>query len=156
MIKTPCESCQGSGRIKKKHKVRVKIPAGIDSGYRLRVTGAGDAGQKGATAGDLYVFINVEAHPLFERERNNLYHRLKLSFTQAILGDEIKVPIINGKTSLKIPRGTQPNTTFRIKGHGMPSLEGREHGDLYILVEVEIPTKLSKNQEELLRNFKNA
>lgn len=154
VIKTPCETCQGSGRVKRKHKVKIKIPAGIDSGYRLRVAGAGDAGSKGASPGDLYVFITVEPHPLFNRDGNNLYHRLKISFIQAILGDEISVSTLDGQTTLTIPRGTQPNTSLRIKGKGMPSLEYRERGDLYILVEVEIPQKVTREQEELLRKLK--
>jgi len=156
VIATPCESCQGEGRLKKSHKVKVKIPPGIDTGSRLRVAGTGDAGSKGAPSGDLYVFIHVEPHPLFNRDGANLYHRTKIPFVQAILGGEIKVPTIDGETTLKIPTGTQPNTNFRIKGKGMPSLEHRERGNLYVLVEVEIPKKLTKEQEELLKRFKNA
>ena len=156
VISTPCEDCRGDGRIKKTHKVSIKIPAGIDSGYRLRVAGAGDAGRKGAPAGDLYVFIEVEAHPYFNRDGNDLYYRAKISFIQAILGDEIEIPTIDGKTSLKITPGTQPNTKFKIKDEGMPSLEYRGRGNLYVLVEVNIPAKISKAQEELLNKFKNA
>lgn len=151
-----CENCKGEGRAKKSHKIKVKIPAGIDSDYRLRVAGAGDAGSKGSPPGDLYVFIHVEPHPLFNRDGANLYHRTKISFVRAILGDQIKIPTIEGETTLKIPPGTQPNTNFRIKGKGMPSLEHREPGSLYVLVEVEIPAKLTKAQEELLKKFKNA
>jgi molecular chaperone DnaJ len=156
VIATACESCQGEGRVKKSHKVKVKIPQGIDSGSRLRVSGAGDAGSKGSPPGDLYVFIHLEPHPLFNRDGENLYHRTKISFIQAILGDEIKIPTIDGKATLKIPPGTQPNTNFRIKGKGMPSLGRRERGNLYVLAEVEIPSKLTREQAELLKRFKNA
>jgi molecular chaperone DnaJ len=156
VIATACESCQGEGRVKKSHKVKVKIPQGIDTESRLRVSGAGDAGSKGSPSGDLYVFIQVEPHPLFNRDGENLYHRTKVSFIQAILGDEIKIPTIDGEATLKIPPGTQPNTNFKIKEKGMPSLERRERGNLYVLVEVGIPTKLTREQAELLKRFKNA
>lgn len=156
MIASPCGECHGEGRVKKSHKVKIRIPPGIDSGYRLRVAAAGDAGAKGSPPGDLYLFIQVEPHPLFNRDGENLYYRTKLSFVQAILGDEINVPAIDGKTTLKIPRGTQPNTNFRIKGKGMPILNRHERGDLYVLVEIEIPTNLTKEQEELLQKYKSA
>ncbi|NQT30118.1 MAG: molecular chaperone DnaJ [Candidatus Saganbacteria bacterium] len=156
VISSPCSHCKGEGRIKKKTKVSVKIPAGIDNGYRLRITGAGDFGVKGSPAGDLYVFIYVEQHPLFNRDGANLYFRTKISFIQAILGDEITIPTLAGETLLKIPKGTQPNSNFKIKGKGLPSLNHREHGSLYVLVEVEIPSKPSKQQEELLRKYNNS
>lgn len=156
VITSPCHNCKGEGRVKKTHKVKMEIPAGIDSGYRLRVGGAGDAGPKGTPSGDLYVFIQVEPHALFNRDGDNLYFRTKISFVQAILGDEIDVPTIDGKATLKIPRGTQPNTNFRIRGKGIPSLARRDRGHLYILVEVEIPTKLTRAQEDLLKKYKNA
>ena len=156
VISSPCQECKGEGRTRKGHRVTVKIPPGIDSGYRLRVAGAGDAGSKGSPPGDLYVFISVEHHPLFNRDGENLYYRTRISFIQAILGDEIKIPTLNGETILKIPAGTQPNTNFNIKGKGMPVLNRRECGNLYVLVEVEIPAKLSREQEELLKKFKNA
>ncbi len=156
IIKDPCPHCQGAGREKKKHKIKLKIPSGIDSGYRLRVAGAGDAGEKGAPSGDLYVFIMVEPHPFFNRDGDNLYHQIKIPFIQAILGAEIEVPTLTGKAKLKIPKGTQPNTTFRIKNQGMPGLNQRDKGHLYVLVEIEIPTKLTRQQEELLKQYKNA
>jgi molecular chaperone DnaJ len=156
VIQSPCADCKGSGREKKRHKVKVKIPTGIDSGYRLRVAGAGNAGTKGGPPGDLYVFITVETHPLFNRDGANLYFRTEISFIQAILGDEIKVPTLGSEATLKIPPGTQPNTNFRLKEKGMPHLNRREHGDLYVLVEIKIPAKITKEQEELLRKFKSA
>lgn len=156
VVSSPCPNCGGSGREKKKHKVKVKIPAGIDSGYRLRVAGAGNAGSRGGQPGDLYVFISVAPHPLFNRDGANLYYRTEISFIQAVLGDEIEVPTIEGKAVLKIPPGTQPNTNFKLKDRGLPVLQGRGHGDFYVLVEVKIPTKISQGQAELLKKFKNA
>jgi molecular chaperone DnaJ len=156
VISVACDTCHGEGRLRKTHRVKVKSPAGIDSGHRLRVAGAGDAGSKGASPGDLYVFIQVEPHPLFNRDGENLYYRNKISFVQAIVGDEIKIPTLEGDVTLKIPPGTQPNTNFRVKGKGLHSLEGREKGSLYVLVEIEIPNKISRGQEEILRKFKDA
>jgi len=154
IIKDPCPACHGSGREKKKHKVTVKVPAGIDSGYRLRVAGAGDAGEKGAPAGDLYVFIMVEPHGLFNREGDNLYFQAKISFIQAILGDAIEIPTLTGTATLKIPKGTQPNTTFKIKNQGVPNLNHRDKGHLFVLVQIDIPTHLSREQEELLKKYR--
>ncbi|MGB9612918.1 MAG: molecular chaperone DnaJ [Candidatus Margulisiibacteriota bacterium] len=155
VIQSPCPNCKGSGRERKKHKVKIKIPAGIDSGYRLRVPAGGNAGSKGGQPGDLYVFITVEPHPIFNRDGANLYCRREISFLQAILGDEVEIPTLEGKTTLKIPPGTQPNTNFKIKGKGIYDFERKEVGDLYVLVEVKIPTKLTKEQEELLRKFQS-
>ncbi|MFC1568379.1 molecular chaperone DnaJ [Candidatus Margulisiibacteriota bacterium] len=155
-ITSPCQSCHGEGRVKKNLKVKIKVPAGIDSGSQLRVAGAGDAGLKGTPAGDLYIFIQVEPHPLFNRDGDNLYHRTSISFIQAILGDEVNIPTIDGEAGLKIPPGTQPNTNFKIKDKGMPNLNRRVRGNLYVLVEVKIPTDLSRAQEELLKKYKNA
>ncbi|MDD4179696.1 MAG: molecular chaperone DnaJ [Candidatus Margulisbacteria bacterium] len=153
VIGSPCPECQGSGREKKRHKVKVKVPAGIDSGLRLRISGAGNAGDKGGTPGDLYVFITVDPHPLFNRDGENLYYRTKISFIQAILGAEIKVPTLSGEITFKIPAGTQPNTNFKLKEKGLPVLQGHGRGDLYVLVEVEIPTKVSREQAELLKKY---
>ncbi|MFA4844470.1 MAG: molecular chaperone DnaJ [Candidatus Margulisiibacteriota bacterium] len=155
-IKSPCPTCGGSGREKKKHVVRLKVPAGIDSGYRLRVAGAGNAGDTGGPPGDLYAFITVEQHPLFNRDGANLYHRQAITFRQAILGDEIVVPTLSGKTVLKVPAGTQPNSTFKLKEKGVPHLGRNSRGDLYVQIEVVIPAKITRQQEELLRNFDHA
>ncbi|HVN66955.1 MAG TPA: molecular chaperone DnaJ [Candidatus Sulfotelmatobacter sp.] len=154
-ISSPCPTCHGDGREKKKHAVKIKVPAGIDSGYRLRVAGAGNAGTHGGAPGDLYVFITVEPHPLFNRDGANLYHRAEISFVQAILGAEIKVPTLDGNTVLKVPAGTQPNTNFKIREKGLPVLQGRGRGDLYVLVEIKIPAKVSPEQAALLNKFQN-
>ena len=156
VIQSPCPTCRGSGREKRKHQVKVRIPIGIDSGHRLRVAGAGNAGGKGAPPGDLYVFISIEPHPRFNRDGANLFYRTEISFIQAILGDEINVPTLEGEAVLKIPTGTQPNTNFKLKEKGMHYLNKRDRGDLYVLVEIRIPTKISREQEELLRRYKNA
>ncbi|MEA3492806.1 MAG: molecular chaperone DnaJ [Candidatus Margulisiibacteriota bacterium] len=155
-ISSPCESCRGEGRVKKSQKIRIKIPAGIDSGYRLRVSGAGDSGPRGTQTGDLYLFIYVEEHPLFNRDGANLYYRTGVDFTKAILGAEIKIPTLDGEATLKIPAGTQPNTNFRLKGKGLPVLNRRERGDLYVLVEIQIPKRINREQAELLKKYKNA
>ncbi|MFH1386069.1 MAG: molecular chaperone DnaJ [bacterium] len=155
-ISAPCPTCHGNGREKQKHKVKVKIPAGIDSGYRLRVAGAGNAGTHGGQPGDVYVFISVDQHPLFNRDGANLYYRQEISFLQAILGDEIKIPTLDGEATFKIPAGTQPNTNFRLKNKGLPHLGRREKGDLYVLVEIKIPANITKGQHELLKKFKAA
>jgi molecular chaperone DnaJ len=156
VINDPCPTCRGEGRVKKTQKINVKIPAGIDNDFRLRVTGAGDVGPKGAANGDLYIFIQVEPHPLFNRDGDQLYYRTKISFIQAALGDEIKVPTLDGQATLRIPPGTQPNSNFKLKGKGMPSVNKREKGDMHILVEVEIPTKLNNAQRDLLEKYKHA
>jgi molecular chaperone DnaJ len=156
VIQSPCPDCRGGGKEKKRHKVKVRVPAGIDSGYRLRIGGAGNAGSHGGPPGDLYVFISVEPHPLFNRDGVNIYTRSEISFVDAILGSEIKVPTLEGEATLKIPPGTQPNTNFRLKEKGLPHLGRRERGDLYVLIEVKIPAKISREQEELLKKIKYA
>jgi molecular chaperone DnaJ len=155
-IPAPCSDCKGIGRIRHSKKISVKIPAGIDNDYRLRVKGEGDAGQKGGPAGDLYVFISVKEHPIFKREGSDLYARISISFVQASVGDEIEVPVLGGKEKLKIPAGTQVGTTFRLKGKGMPSIHGRGKGDEYITLTVSIPTDLSHEEKELLKKFQEA
>lgn len=156
VIKVVCSKCQGQGRIKDFRKVSVKIPKGIDSGYRLRIPREGDAGIKGGPPGDLYVFIRVEEHHLFKRDGATLFYVSKIPFTKAALGSEIEIPTLDGTTNLKIPRGTQPASVFKIKGKGMPYLNNRGHGDLLVKVEVTIPTSLSKEELDLLQKFAKA
>lgn len=154
IITNPCKSCRGSGRVRTNKKVTVKIPKGIDNGYRLRITGEGDAGQRGAQSGDLYVFIKVYEHSKFRRQADNLFISEKIDFVSAILGETIEIKTLTGTASLKIPPGTQPNTVFKIKEEGMPHLNGYRKGDLYIEVQIEIPTRLSKEQIDLLKKIK--
>ena len=140
--------------MKKKQTVKFRIPAGIDSGYRLRVTGAGNAGTRGGRSGDLYAFVTVSPHRDFERDGSDLYYKQKISYIKAALGAAIEIPLIDGgKTALIIPQGTQPGTTFRMKGKGMPDINGRGRGDQYVIVTVEIPAKLGREETELLKKL---
>lgn len=153
MVNHPCPDCSGSGKIRVKKKVTVKIPAGVDSGSRLRLTGEGETGGNGGPPGDLYVFINVKPHNFFKRNGTDVLCLLEISFIQAALGDEIKIPTLTGEETLKIPKGTQYGEIFRFRGEGIPSLRGGRRGDQIIQVEVKTPTRLSKKQEKLLRDF---
>jgi len=152
-ITSPCPDCNGQGTLRGHHKVKIKVPAGMESGYNLRVPKAGDAGKRGGDPGDLYVFVTVKQHSLFDREGADLIYKLKISFVKAALGCNIEVPIIDGKAELRIPAGTQPNSTFKMKGKGLNRLRGSGRGDHYVLVEVETPTSLSSEQSELLEKF---
>jgi len=152
-ISSPCGKCRGTGRIRKTQTIKVRIPAGVESGHRLRVQGAGDAAMRGGTPGDLYIFVKILPHESFERDGSNLHHRKKISIVQAALGAEVKVPTITGTATLKIPPGTQPGTMFRMRGKGMPRLGGMGTGDEYVTVEVEIPTRLSREQSDILKKF---
>lgn len=154
IISNPCRGCRGSGRVRMDKKVSVKIPQGIDNGYKLRITGEGDAGQRNAPSGDLYVFIKVYEHARFRRQADNLFTSEKIDFVSAILGETIEIKTLAGTSSLKIPPGTQPNTVFKIREEGMPHLNGYRKGDLYVEVQIEIPTRLSKEQIDLLKKIK--
>ncbi len=153
VITNPCTECRGAGRVRKTKAVSVKIPAGVDNGSRLRLTGEGEPGGHGGPPGDLYVFIHVESHEFFERDQTNVICQIPISFIQAALGDKVKVPTLNGEKSLDVPKGTQPGDIFRFKGEGIPSLRGGRKGDQIIQVLVKTPTNLSKKQEALLREF---
>lgn len=150
VIKEPCPLCQGQGRVRNEKVLGIKIPAGVDDGTRLRLAGEGEAGVNGGPPGDLYVALKVRAHPFFERRGNDLYCTIPLSITQAALGAEIKVPTLRGHEKLRIPEGTQPGSVFRIRGLGIPSVEGRGAGDLYVVIHVVIPRNLSREQRRLL------
>ncbi|MFA4858060.1 MAG: molecular chaperone DnaJ [Candidatus Margulisiibacteriota bacterium] len=152
-ISNPCDECRGAGRTRQRAKIKIAIPAGIDNGYKLRIEGKGDVGPRGGSSGNLYAFINVKRHPVFRRDGADLYYKYTAGITQAALGDEIQIPTIDGEVTLKIPKGTQPSTTFRLREKGMPHLHRRERGDLYVLVEVKTPTHLNQKQEELLKEF---
>ncbi len=151
---SPCSSCKGTGRNIGTSKIKVNIPAGIDNGHRLKIQGAGDAGIKGGQNGDLYIFISIKPHDKYKRQGDNLFTIEKIDFVSAILGDEITIMVFDEKTTLKIPPGTQPNTVIKIKGKGMPRLNYGGRGDLFVEVQVQIPTRLSKNQVELLKKIK--
>lgn len=155
IIKEKCVECHGSGKVKKQRQIHVKIPAGVDEGAQLRVTGEGEAGTRGGPPGDLYVVIRVKPHDFFDREGDDIYCEIPLTFTQAALGDDIEIPTLTEKVKLKIPAGTQTNTYFRLKGKGVPRLRGYGQGDQHVKVTVVTPTSLSDDQRELLREFAN-
>ncbi|MET0623034.1 MAG: molecular chaperone DnaJ [Pyrinomonadaceae bacterium] len=153
VIRTPCESCKGAGRVEREKQIEVKIPAGVETGSRLRLAGEGEAGAQNGPAGDLYVVIHVKEHETFERQGNNLYASVPVTFAQAALGAETTVPTLEGQEALKIPAGTQTGTVFRLKGHGMPVLGGRGRGDLFVSVTVVTPTTLTREQRKLLEQL---
>src|SRR5262249_19221588 len=150
VITDPCAQCKGEGRTLRQKLVDAKIPAGVEDGTRIRVSGLGEAGVFGGPAGDLYVVLHVKDHPFFAREGNNLYCAIPVSFTQAALGAELQVPTLDGEQTLKIPEGTQSGTTLRIRNKGVPVLNGHGKGDLFVEIRVQTPGKLSKRQRELL------
>lgn len=152
-ISEPCPSCDGAGRKEVRKNIEVKIPAGVDSGSRLRLSGEGEAGPNAGPSGDLYVFLTVTEHDLFEREGEDLSIDIPISFVQASLGDEIEVPTIDGKAKMKIPAGTQSETSFRLKGKGMPEIHSSHRGSQYVKISVKVPTKLNKKQTELLKQY---
>lgn len=154
MVTEPCTSCAGQGRIKKKEQLTIKIPAGIDSGMRLRIGGQGDAGEGGGPPGDLYVYITVEPHPVFVREGDDILLELPLSFSEAALGCTKELPTPrHGATRIVIPEGTQSEKVFRIRGKGMRNVHGQGEGDLIIKVVLETPVGLSERQKEILKSF---
>lgn len=154
VITDPCKVCRGQGVVKEKQHVKVHIPAGVDSGMRLKMSGYGDAGQGGGPAGDLYVFITVDPHPIFEREGNDIILDLPVSFSEAALGSKKDVPSLFSHTCrLTIPEGTQNGKVFRIRGEGFPNVHGQGKGDLLVRIFVETPTKLTDQQKELLEQF---
>ena len=154
-IGKPCSACNSNGKVQANENVTVKIPKGVDDGTRIRVSGKGEAGSKGGSNGDLYLFISINNHDIFKRSEENLYYELPISFTDAALGTSVEVPSIDGgKSKIKIPAGTQHGKQFRLKGKGMPILRRSSFGDLYIRIIPEVPVSLSKKQKELLEEFK--
>jgi molecular chaperone DnaJ len=155
VIENPCRSCRGEGRVDKPQMLKVEIPAGVDTGTRIRLQGKGEAGQRGAPPGDLYIFLHVQPHAVFEREGTTLATRVPVSFTTAALGGCVEIPDLDGSTNrLDIPAGIQSGKQLRIRGAGMPVLQGRGRGDLVVEIAVETPTKLSKKQKEILEEFR--
>jgi molecular chaperone DnaJ len=153
IIKTPCEKCQGAGRIEREKSMEVKIPAGVETGSRLRIAGEGEAGAQGGSSGDLYVVIHVAEHEDFERQGSNLYSSVPVTFAQAALGAQVNIKTLSAQHDLKIPAGTQTGTVFRVKGQGMPVLGGRGRGDLFVSVTVVTPTTLTREQRKLLEQL---
>ena len=150
IIDTPCPDCQGTGKVKKQVTVNIDVPAGIDNGNSLNIRGEGEPGDLGGPNGDLYIVVSVKPHKLFTREGNDLKLEIPIGFDQAALGDTVTVPTLEGKVSYKIPPGTQPGTKFRLKGKGVPSLRTGRKGDLYITVNLEVPTKLNGSQKKAI------
>ena len=153
VLASPCRECQGQGRVRAKKQVQVKVPAGVDSGTRLRLRGEGESGYRGGIDGDLYVRIEVEPHPFLERDGDNLHCKISISFLQAILGDAVEIPTLEGAKTVKIGAGTQPGAVIRLSGQGVPRLRGFGRGDLFVEVEVKIPGDVTQRQEEILREF---
>ncbi len=157
IIDDPCTACAGQGRVRKTTSLNVDVPAGVDDGTRLRVPGKGEAGVRGGGAGDLYVFIRVAPHPLFHRDGPHIQCRVPISMATAALGGQIEVPTVGGKRArITIPEGTQTGRQFRLKGKGMPTLRGRQTGDMYVQVAVETPVNLTSKQKKLLKEFADA
>jgi molecular chaperone DnaJ len=152
-VSDPCTSCRGEGRVQRDSRIKLRIPAGVDTGTRLRSSGNGDGGVRGGEAGDLYVFLHVRDHDVFERDGADLFCEVPLPFTVAALGGELKVPSLDGQSSIKIPAGTQGGTVFRLRDKGILSLSTKRRGDLHVRAQVEVPTKLSTEQQDKLRAF---
>ncbi len=153
IIRNPCPRCNGRGRTNVKKKLKVNIPAGIDTGARVKLSGEGEAGTNGGRRGNLYLIINVLEHPIFERDGYDIFCRVPISITQASLGTELEVPTLEGKAKITVPAGTQNDKVFRLKQKGIPKLQRSGKGDLYVRIVVEVPTNLSKKQKELLQEF---
>ncbi|CAN5705589.1 molecular chaperone DnaJ [soil metagenome] len=152
-IAKPCPSCRGAGRIARERKLTVKIPAGIATGQQLRLHGEGEHGTAGGPTGDLYVVVHVQEHDIFQREGDDLYCELPIHYPTLALGGSIKVPTLNGHEDLDIPGGTQPGARFRVRGKGMPNVNGRGHGDLHVIARAAVPKKLTKEQKRILEEF---
>ena len=153
ILEKPCKSCHGNGKRERSSKIKLRIPPGVDAGSRLRSTGNGEAGFRGGPTGDLYVMLHVKAHEFFQRDGDDLLCEVPVSFIQAALGAEIEVPTLEGRATIKVPAGTQPATTFRVKGSGVKNLQGYGHGDLHVRVQVEVPTRLNQEQKAKLQEF---
>lgn len=153
VIRNPCKTCRGQGRVEKEKSLEIKIPAGVGTGSRLRVSGEGESGANGGPPGDLFVVIHIKEHDMFERQGANLYSAVPVTFAQAALGAEINVKTLDGEEELKIPAGTQTGTVFRIKSKGLPALDGRGRGDLFVAVTLITPKTLTKEQRKLLEQL---
>ncbi len=155
-IKEQCPDCHGQGKVRDERTLSVKVPAGVDTGDRIRLSGEGEAGDAGAPPGDLYVQMHIKQHDIFERDDENLYCEVPIDFVTAALGGELEVPTLDGKVTLKIPQETQTGKMFRLRGKGVPAMRGGYKGDLFCKVLIETPVKLTKHQRELLGEFRNS
>jgi len=155
-ISDPCKDCHGAGRVKDRTRIRLKIPAGIEEGSRLRSSNNGDAGMRGGPNGDLYVVIQIRAHDVFERDGHDLHCQMPISYPIAALGGELPVPTLDGQANLRVPPGTQGGSTFRLRGQGMKHLDSERKGDLYVHVQIAVPSKLNAEQKEKLQEFSKA
>jgi molecular chaperone DnaJ len=153
IIEKPCRVCRGAGRREKTSRITIRIPAGVDTGTRLRSIGNGEGGLRGGPAGDLYVVVHVREHEIFQRDGDDLLCEVPISFAQAALGAEVEVPTLTGRASIRVPAGTQPATIFRLKGRGIKNLQGFGQGDLLVRVAVEVPTRLTSAQRTKLEEF---
>jgi molecular chaperone DnaJ len=153
LIQKPCHTCHGEGRTERTSKIKIKVPAGVEDGTRLRSSGQGEGGAHGGSAGDLYVVLHVEAHEIFQRDGTDLFCNVPISFAKAALGGEIKVPTLDGSALLRVPAGTPSNKVFRLRGKGLPDVHGRGLGDLHVKIYVEVPTKLNPDQRAKLEAF---
>jgi molecular chaperone DnaJ len=153
VVRDKCGACRGSGRERKRTRLEVKVPPGVDTGMQLCLRGEGDPGANGGPRGDLYVDIHVAEHPFFHRDGLDLTCRVPISFTQAVLGTEFEIPLLEGRHPFTVPAGTQPGEVFRLRGKGMPDTRSRRHGDLLVEVQVEIPRKLNEKQQKLIREL---
>ena len=153
IIKEPCRDCRGTGKVRKTRTVEIDIPAGIDDGQTMQLSGQGEAGERGGPSGDLLITVRVRPHQMFERSGNDVYLTMPVTFVQAALGATLTVPTLDGVVEYDIPEGTQSGTRFRLRGKGIPFIRGKNRGDQYVTVEVEVPKNLSQRQKEILREF---
>ena len=149
-----CKNCRGTGRLHDVEDIKIDLPAGVADGQTIRISGKGEMPKKDGIAGDLYIRVHVKPHKYFERKRDDIYYNAEIKFTQAVLGDKIEVPTMEGDVKLKIPVGTDSGVTFRLKGKGMPSINGYDRGDEYVRIRVKVPKKLSRKEEELIERLK--
>jgi len=153
VVSNPCRACSGQGLVRQENQIAIRIPAGMDHGQKLRIQGEGEAGMNGGPAGDLYVVLHVKEHDFFKRDQYNLYCEIPVSFCQAALGDEVTIPMLRGEETIKIPSGIQSGAHVKLKGKGVPNPMGRGQGDLYVVIRVQTPTKLTANQKKIFQEL---
>jgi molecular chaperone DnaJ len=153
MVRHPCSQCRGEGRVERSKRLRVRIPAGVDTGSQIRLTGEGEAGMRGGPAGDLYIVVRVKPHPQLIRREQDVYYELHVNMVQAALGDRIEVPTVDGPVEITIPPGTQYGQSFRLRGKGMPHVRGGRRGDQLVVVQVVVPKDLTAEQKAALRKL---